>query len=927
MSVSLMPTKLSMPQTRPKLVSRHRLFKQMNEGLRHKLTIISAPAGFGKTTLVVDWLTQNNQPNQGTSLKFGWLSLEKADNDPVRFLTYFIAAIQQMSPTIGQEIQTTLASPQLPSVESLMMPLVQDIFHILNQSASNDRTYDPAQKFILVLDDYHLINHQTIHSIITFLIDHMPPQMHLIMTSRRDPSLPLSRWRARAQLLEIRTSDLSFTLEEAAEFLSQVMDINLSKTDIQILEERTEGWIAGLQLAALSLKDEADKTAFVAAFAGDDRYIFDYLVDEVLNQLPENAQKFLIKTSFLDRLSAPLCDSLLQDDLNGFCEKENEPVSSQKILEYLDQANLFIIALDTKRQWYRYHNLFADLLQKRLQETMPDQITQLHKQASDWYEQNGHIEEAIDCSLKARDFERAIQLIRQNNKKLMMRGKGTLVKTWLDTLPLDLVKIDPELYLIYAWIELMMDNFDQAEKYIQELKTVPLDKLQSTQHKNFLAQISFTEGDIALSRGETAKAIDRFERALEELLEDEIPIREVGMLNLAQAYRLHGDFEKASQVMARLNHSKPETDNKFGVFIRIMNQAAHYAFHGELREALLIDQQFLKLLEEDENMNPPLSVVARVHIRLGNLFYERNQLDLAQESINRGFEIGQSILGGHHKLVGDVGLAKIIYAQGDVEQALLLLNQAITQNQSTGRGPEHEKAKAVLARLQLAQGSLAYVEQWATQQELDPEDELSYLREFEYITLARLLLAQERFDTALQLLERLFFKAEEANRLQSLIEIWNLQALTYQLQSNTAKAIECVNQAVLLAEPQGFIRLFIDEGGPMAALLLRLSETYRQKNGQISSTLLTYLGKLFDSFELASSLVVNETNNALVEGLTERELEILQLIVKGFSNRKIAAQLVVSENTIKTHARNIFRKLDVRSRIQAIAKAKELGLL
>lgn len=473
----------------------------------------------------------------------------------------------------------------------------------------------------------------------------------------------------------------------------------------------------------------------------------------------------------------------------------------------------------------------------------------------------------------------------------------------------------------------MNGKLHQVEQHLEDLKrVVHKSEIPPAERPNLLALIMSIEGEIALSRGEVATAIALFDHSLDHLLEDEMPIRDVTMLKLAQAYRLQGDIKAAGRVMAQLSNSKATVNNRFKLFIQIINQAEHYIFHGQLQQALLICQQFFQSSLE-ATLQPPPPIIAGVHLKLGELFYEQNQLDLALEHINQGFEIEQPFLGVHYQLAGYVSLAKIYQAQSDKDRALAVLNQAIARNQEINSLPEYDQAKAMMARLWLTQDNLAAAEAWAKEQSLDIDDEFSYLREFEYITLARLLFAHRQFEAACQLLGRLLQKAEETDRLQSMIEILILQSLIHQAQNDGDQAIATIKRALMLAEPEGYIRLFVDEGGPMAALLLRSFEAFQQQSEQASFATVDFLRKLLDILGVATAAPAKEKWQPLVEPLTKRELEILQLVTAGLSNRQIAERLIISENTVKTHAHNIFGKLNVGSRVQAIVKAKELDLL
>lgn len=927
MPTSILITKLYTPPRPAEFIARPRLIERLNKGLTRKLTLISAPAGFGKTTLTVDWLhTRSTASTNGQSPRSAWLALDEADNDPTRFFTYLVTSLQQMFPNVGHNALTLLDAAQLPPIETLLTTLINDLAGVLA-----DKNLLPQVNYVLVLDDYHVIETKAVHEIVTFMLNHMPPQTHLVLTSRADPPLSLARLRARRQLNELRINDLRFTIDETTTFLNQVMGLNLSTSDVTALESRTEGWIAGLQLAAISLQGRENVDNFINAFTGSHQFILDYLAEEVIYSQPEHLQHFLLQTAILDRLNGPLCDAV------------TDRSDSQTTLEKLAQSNLFIMPLDDQRYWYRYHHLFADLLRHYLHhppasfsstliaKLKEENIAVLYRRAAVWFEDNGFIEEAVKHTLLAKDFERATRLIEHNFKKMIIHGKANLVKQWLNTLPPHWIEVRPSLYLAHALIAFMGGKLDEAEQALKNLEhTFQVRNLPEAEYPNVLAQATFIAGEIALMRGEVTKSIDLLKRSLDNLVEDEIPIRDVAMLNLAKAYRVLGDIETAGQLMSQINHSKSNASNKLKFFMQIINQAEHYTFHGQLRQAVLLHQQFFQLLQENKILKPPPSVIALFHIKYGELLYEQNNLEAALVYIDKGFEIGKQGVYGSNQMMGYMNLAKIHQAQGDFDRAFQVLNQALALKQDMGLGPDCDQVKAMQVRLWLAQGNLIAAEKWVQKQSLDFDDEFNYLREFEYITLARLLMAQNQLEAARQLLEQLLKKAEEAERLQSTIEILILQSLIHQAQDNLPQAKQMVERALVLAEPEGYIRLFLDEGGPMAALLVRLWEKYQQNKHALPPTL-TYLTKLLDAFGLTAIVPTQDntpfSTQPLVEPLTERELEILQLMTDGLSNRKIAEKLVVSENTVKTHARNIFGKLSVRSRVQAIAKGKELELL
>ncbi len=944
----ILTTKLYIPQPRTEFVPRPRLIERLNEGLRQnlgfgrKLTLISAPAGFGKTTLVSHWLQQlaGEHPSSGTPkggsrgaeeqefspAPFVWLSLDEADNDPIRFLTYFVAALGQIDQQIGQTAQQLLHAEQVQSLlpDSFMTILINDIVAT-------------SIKFTLILDDYHTIENKTIHAALTFLLDNLPPEMHLTMISRTDPPLPLSRWRARGQLLELRADDLSFTLEETAMFLNTVMGFNLTAEDIAVLEARTEGWITGLQLAALSMQGQQNKSNFIATFTGKDRFIVDYLLEEVFQGQLEYIQTFLLQTSILDRLTGPLCDAVLGKDETENLHPSSRfaiPHPSSFILEQLERANLFIVPLDNERQWYRYQQLFGEFLRGRLQQNPPpssfsvggtEGIAELHRRAAQWYAQNGLFNEAIGHALAAPDVEHAAVLIEHaTDPTLKIRGEATTFLGWLEALPDPVVHARPRLCLAKAWALFYTGQWPQVEPLLQQVEltlanaTNDLAATPTTaaEVREIQGEMAALRAELALFQENTDQALALSTQALTYLPPENLRLRSMATQVQGFTYRLQGEVAKASQVLAEAGALSQAAGNLTFAIFALSDLAEVQVMQGQLRQAARTFQHIMNLASEQRAW--PFPPTGLAYIGIGNLLCEWNDLDTAAQHLYKGIELSQK--GGYIGVAsqGYLILAQVKQAQGESDQALDLLRQVEKLVSATGSHRLRARLALTRVRLGLRQGEVTAAAQWARdyeQSQAGGGSSLAYQRQLEQTTLARVRLAQGQPDVTL--LERLLQTAERADWQQNMIELLALQALALEALGETAKAITTMKRALTLAEPEGYIRLFIDEGPPMAKLLRLVIA---------QGILPTYVGQLQASFMPAVSEQA-VSPQALIDPLTERELTVLQLMAAGLSNQAIADELVLALGTVARYTNNIFTKLNVRNRTQAILRAKVLGLI
>ncbi len=922
---SLLTTKLYIPPTRLELVPRPRLIKQLDEGLHRKLTLISAPAGFGKTTLVTDWLDklQGDVKNETQAKnKIAWLSLDEGDNNPARFLSYFIAALNQiegMGATFGKEALSMLQSPQKPPIEAILASLINEFAEF-------------TDKFIFVLDDYHLIEAQPINDALIFLLEHLPPQIHLVIATREDPHLPLARLRSQDQLTELRVADLRFTSSEAAEFLNQMMGLTLSAEDITALETRTEGWIAGLQLAAISMRGQEDATNFIKSFTGSHRLVLDYLIEEVLEQQPENIQTFLLHTAVLDQMTASLCDALTGQD------------GGQQTLDKLERTNLFIVPLDWEREWYRYHHLFADLLRQQLRQAYPEQIPTLHSRASKWYEQNGFTAEAVEHSIRANDFERAAGLVELAWSAMRMNYiQSPIWLDWVKSLPDEMVRARPVLSVGYAWVLLDSGELEAAEARLRDADrwldpsinmSVRSDTLSAEMVVVDEEQFQLLPVTIAAARayhaqalGDVSGTVNHARRVLELLPEGDHRWRgEVtGLLGLA--YWANGDLEAAHQAFTNVMAILQETGNTPDAIGVAYILADIRTAQGHLNKAANTYQQALQLAAGQAE---PMSLEgADLYRGMSELHCERGELEAAAQHLLTSKKLGKQgeLPNWQHRLC--VTEARMKEVQGDLDGALALLEEAERKHIRTP-SPVVRPTAALKTRVWVAQGRLAEALNWVRDQSLSVDGELSYLREFEHITLARVLIAQYKsvqkegiIHETKGLLTRLLKDAKERGRMGSVIEILVLQALAHEAQRDISTALVSLERALTLAEPEGYVRIFVDEGPPMTHLL------NEAQNREIAPE---YVCQLLGTFpdaepERANSVLRQAPESELFEPLSEREIDVLQLIAVGHKYQEIADRLVISLNTVRHHTKNLYRKLEVNNRTQAIKKANDLNLL
>ena len=922
----LLETKLYIPRWRPGLVSRPRLIERLDQGTDRKLTLISAPAGFGKTTVLAEWLAAAPAGERPAA----WVSLDQSDNDPALFWAYLVAALQTVQSGVGENTLSLLRSPQPPPIESVLTTLINEINAIQDDPSAGspiESGSSTGHGFVLVLDDYHVIDAELVHDAIAFLLDHLPPQMHLIIAGRADPPLPLSRLRGRGELVELRAADLRFTPDEAAAFLNEAMGLDLSSGDVVALETRTEGWIAGLQLAALSMRGREDVPGFIRAFAGDDRYIVDYLVEEVLQLQPERVRSFLLQTSIFDRLSGPLCDAVTgQEDGN-------------RTLEALERRNLFVVPLDDKRHWYRYHHLFADVLHAHSMEEQPDRVPVRHRRASEWHEHNGLPADAVRHALAGEDFERAAGLVELAALAMLGSSQEPTLLEWLRALPDEIFRSRPVLSVYYAftdgvgfeaaearlrdaerWLDATADTNDRPEAPSAEMVVVDEEKI-----KSLPGSISLARAYHAGALGDVPGTVKHARRALDLLPEDDYLGRGTAAAFLGIASWTIGDLEAAQRTFAHCMASYQMAGNIPWVIMGALVLADIRVAQGRLHEAVRTYERSLRLATEQ---GEPVWGTADLYVGMSELDRERDDLEAAAQQLLRSKELGEhaGLPENHHRWY--VGMARAKEAQGDLDGALDLLDEA-ERLYIRGPNPDVRPVAALKTQIWVAQGRLAEALGWARERGLSVDDDLSYLREFEHVTLARVLIARHKSDReersiheAVGLLERLLQAAEEGERTGSVIEILVLQALAHEAQANVPRALVPLERALTLADPEGYVRIFVDEGEPMRNLLRHaaargIASSYTQR-------LLTAFGP---TEQPASTTSGRPGAPELAVSLTEREAEVLRLVSVGMTNQEISGQLVISLSTVKRHVTNIHRKLDVSHRTEAVARANELNLL
>jgi LuxR family maltose regulon positive regulatory protein len=903
-TLRLLRTKLFAPRVHAELVGRPRLLTRLDEGAHCTLTLLSAPAGFGKTTLLATWISQRETP-------VAWLSLDERDNDPPRFWMYVIAALRTVWSDVGETASAMLRAPESPPIESVLTELLNDV-------ATQDG------KGALVLDDYHVVTDEAIHGALTFLLENRPPQLRIVIASRVDPPLSLPRLRARRELVELRAADLRFTAEEAEAFFQQVEGLSLDADDVAALELLTEGWAAGLQLAALSMLQVEDVSAFIRSFSGSHRYVFDYLAHEILAQQDAQVRDFLLATAILDRLSAPLCNAVTSKG------------DAQAMLEQLEAANLFVVPLDQQRRWYRYHRLFSDFLKVQLdEERTPAEIAELHRRASAWYENQGDIADAIRHALDAEAYSRAASLIKQATQEMFERSELRTLHRWLAALPDALLEADVFLSMVMAWVMLATGQFEAVEPHVRDVERlvgVTVDEVMDPatlpiETRGALAEIACVRATLAFNVFDLArvKALAQLARSaltdpqVDGPYNENLSLRSVAAFNLASAYEYSGETSAAIDAFEEAVALTREDENLHLLPMAISHLGQQRMVRGKLHAAAQTYEQALQSVEGDLPRSP---LAGMAYTGLAGVLYEWNDLERAAALLEQGLALGKRWASWDILLSGYVTLANVALAQRAPDRAMAQLDALVAYAE------EREEIEWALpavaahrALLDVRRGNVEAAARWAVTCPLDDGTPIAYVQENDALVLAHVWLAEGKLTSAAQLLERLLAANEAAERWGRVIRVLVLRALVYAAQEQREAAVDTLTRALELAEPEGYVRTFVDAGAPLRTLL------------EDVAVLPAYVARLRAAFtespapEPPEPAAKPASAQPLVEPLTERELDVLRLIAQGLTNQEIADALFISVNTVKTHAKHIYDKLNVRNRAQATIRATELGLL
>jgi LuxR family maltose regulon positive regulatory protein len=912
---TLIRTKLHLPFTRKEQVSRPRLQKQITQGLRGPLTLITAPAGFGKTTLVASCISTCGMP-------VAWLSLDKDDNQAERFLNYLVAALQNADNSIGEATAQFMAASQQPPPETVLTSLVNDLDSVSGEIA-------------LVLDDYQFINSQAVHDQVAFLLEHCPKTFHLVIATRSDPPLPLTRFRARGQAVELRAADLRFTKPEAAQFLNDVMGLHLGDGSVSALAERTEGWIAGLQMVALSMRDNENVSGFIEGFSGTNRYILDYLLEEVMANQPPEIQHFLLYTSILERLTAPLCDAVLAND-GGARREENDQATvpkslfagqSASTLKYLERANLFLVPLDDERIWYRYHQLFADLLRTQLQRSLGAQgVAQLHVRAAEWHGQNGSITEAINHASMASDDERVERFIEQNYMELVSRGEQSWIRFWTGKLSKELVYHRPLLCIYEAYSHSWFGELDEADQLLEEAEKRIRSGISATDADSMQGYLAYVKSRVTAMRGDIHKAIELCLKAREYTPASNLALQLDTHITLGYEYFLDGDYANASPLLTETIRAGMTSGAVINTVAASCLMARLYAVQGLLNKSYDTYLKAGRYITEASGQH--LGARSLVEVGIADVLCERNDLAAALVHMKQGLALIHMWDKADDLALAYITLARINLAQSNRSEAIEIVDKADQLIHARGVFSEARIAVEIAkVKLWLAQGDFQAANRWAASQEKrsGSDNQFRFENELAHITQARVLIAQNKPDEAIGFLTHLEEIALSAGRMGRVIEILLLQALALRQTGDSEQTLMVLTKCLTLAEPEGYVRLFLDEGQPMRLLLAQ----WLAHTGPGSSR--DYAVRLLSAFDAEpqspASLEKVPPTGDLAQPLSQRELEVLHLMALGKTNQAIARQLIVSPGTVKAHTASIYRKLEVANRTEAVARARDLGIL
>ena len=936
MEQALLATKLYIPPPRGELVQRERLQKEMRQGLLGKLTIVSAPAGFGKSTLLSECAVVCGYP-------VAWISLDRADNNPQRFLAYLITALKSVSSDLDDEILSTISGSEPPAIDGILTKFVNEV-----AAAKTD--------FVLVLDDYHEITAESVHKAVNFIIENQPPTMHLVISGRADPPFPLARLRARGELFEIRVKDLRFTLEETATFLNDLMGLGLNEEDITALDARTEGWIAGLQMAALSMQGQEDSAAFVRSFSASHRFILDYLVEEVLEGQPTVVQDFLLRTAVLNRMSAPLCQFILADE-DGFNDDFSQPIpvdshkhqltNCQDIIEYLDETNLFVIPLDDSRGWYRYHHLFRDLLLKRLQNGSPGAHRKLHAAASIWFDENGFIGEAIDHAFAGRDFEYAADLIERNALQFIIESRLVTLSNWFERLPENVAADRPWLCVYHAWTRYWMGQWDQvapclivAEDKLEQIANMDASSLGEPKDPTVLGDdirgsIAAIRGYDTFTMGDIPKMSGLFVQAM-ELLNQNDYMYSLASLGLGEAYSLTGDHQAALQAFLETRRNTLQNGYRSLAVSATTYLADEYSFQGDLSSA---EKAYIEAIDiAADAAGQHLLAAGFPMVRLGAFYLDTYRVERAQQLIPEGVELCHQW--GHPGFLSEGYLSQfnLSLAQGDLGEAEKYLEKL----DSLIRSAHFDTIQLVqvdgcqVLFWQAAEDWLSLAgwikeNPWSVGGEIiyiyQVLDRLNHARAVIYAGIAHP--TRQSIEHGLQILDRLPAEIGDSRWLKLRVQTYVLQAVGYQALEKGSQAVEALHEALILSQAAEYISPYLSDTNYVIELLkgadypgissMYLEKIFRAEHQRESRTRVSHIQrerKLLETHHLG-----------LVEPLSERELEVLRLLMTSLTSTEIAAELYISVSTVRTHIKNIYSKLSVHKRFEAVQVGRELGLL
>jgi len=879
MNVAIQSEKLRIPSVRSNMIMRTRLFELMDEGSNGKMTMVSASAGYGKTTLVSQWLAH-------CTYQAAWLSLDEHDNDPIRFIQYLMATFKKVAGDDSQELRNAWHyQPTLP------------ISYVLNALLHDISTC--AEPVILVLDDYHVIESQAVHVALGFLIDNQPGNMHVILITREDPPLPLARMRARNELVEVRGNDLRFTECETAQFFNQRMNLHLSPKDIETLEKRTEGWVAGLHLAAISMRNRTDRSAFISSFTGSHRFVMDYLMEEVLSQQSEKVQDFLLQTSILDRFCGSLCDAMLRRDKEG-----------EEILVFLERSNLFVIPLDDERQWYRYHHLFSDLLRQRYAyffRGREEETSALHIRASKWLEEHGFDIEAFQHATAAQDMERAVRLIEGDGMPLHFRGGARIILSWLEKQGTSLFAAHPSLHVFYASARLMTGKLNEVEQHVSDAEALLLDGELDDSSKDLIGHIASIRATLGAVRNDVDSIIEQAHIALKHLHPSNHPVRAATIWTQGVAYQLKGERTAARRAYAEAILIGRPIGHLIITLMATLGTGQLEEQDNQLKLAMQTYRQVIELAG-----TPPLPAACDAFLGISRIFYEWNDLQAAELHMQQGMLLVRQLENTDKMLECELLAAKIKLAGNDLlssEELVLKADQSIQE-----QAYSHLVEEVALLKLNLS----LYRDESQNEWNMPAVHGSGILQ-------ARIYLIQGNVEAAVALLNVLYDRAKVKQQKNEQLRLLVLLAIAFQQKGELKTALHKMNEAIRMAKRDNFVRLFVNEGKPMLDLVTQAAA--RRIQLDYTKFLITHLR---EESQLRN-LLPDSSNPALpkfsVEPLTERELEVLQLIAAGLSNQQIANRLFLALSTVKGYNRSIFEKLQVKRRTEAIARAREVGLL